>query len=80
MNEEAAKKQEPIDELWRDERAKFENRPCLYGDTVTKQNAITLEVSGDYCSAFTTMSYESARELAQWILNVTDQLSPKEEA
>ena len=80
MNEEFTKKQEPIDELWRDERAKFENRPCLYGDTVTKQNAVTLEVSGDYFSAFTSMSYGSARELAQWILNVTDQLSPKEEA
>ena len=80
MNEEFTKKQETIDELWRDERAKFESRPCLYGDTVTKQNAVTLEVSGDYCSAFTSMSYESARELAQWILNVTDRHSPKEEA
>lgn len=73
MTEEFTKKRESDGEqLWRDERARFELRPSLYANTVRKQNAITLEVSGDYASAFTTMSYESARELAQWILDVTD--------
>lgn len=80
MNEESAKKQEKVNEFWTDERAKFELRPYLYGDTVTNKNTVTLEVSGDYFSAYTNMSYEAARDLAQWILNVTDQNSSKEKA
>ena len=80
MNEESSKKQETDNVFWRDERAKFEDRPCLYGDTVSKQNTVTLEVAGDYFSAYTNMSYEAARDLAQWILNITDQHSPKEKA
>lgn len=82
MNEEVAKKWESNGELWRDKRAKFENRPLLYADTISKNNAITLDVTGDYFRASTSMSYESARELAQWILDIADrQREPsKEEA
>lgn len=80
MNEESAKKQETDNAFWTDERAKFEIRPRVYANTATEKNAVTLEVAGDYFSAFTNMSYEAARDLAQWILNVTDQHSSKEKA
>lgn len=68
------------EELWHDKKAKFEIRPCVYANTVKKEKAISVEVSGDYFSAFTTMSYESAREFAQWILNVTNQHNSKKRA
>lgn len=79
MNEKSAKKQEKTNEFWTDKRAKFEIRPCIYANTATEKNTVTLEVAGDYFSAFTNMSYESARDLAQWILNVTNKNNPEEE-
>lgn len=67
------------EELWHDKNAKFEIRPYVYANTVKKEKTIALELSGDYFSAFTNMSYESARDLAQWILDVTNKNDSDEE-
>lgn len=80
MNEESAKKQEKVNKFWTDKRAKFELRPRVYANTATEKNAVSLEVEGDYFSAFTNMSYDAARDLAQWILNVTNKHSHREKA